>query len=402
MFRTLAEYLVELYERTPGSARRLLDPLIRTAKIAAACLSELRLQVVLCECTYAAGKGEFAVLYVGRIRQLEPTLALFNSRPLRQTRLDSIFCWRIVGAIKQADALEAIPIANVNLWLYRRLVPRDLLPLLPSVKTILTLADTPEQTWAKFSESTRRKIRRVLDGEYGWQVERDKASLHYFYHRCYRPYALARFGEFAQIFRYQKVRRLFRTGMLVFIRRGEDLVAACICRRIDGTLWFELAGFDAENDELMDPGAGDALYYALLELAFEQRCTHINFRDTRPFLNDGSLQYKLRWGGRLVNENRAARQLAVGLAPARELRYHPFLEHYPVYMDGDRLTGLVLLPVGSEVSDRELRIIVNTYLKPELAKLRVWSQAGFAPGAPDCLVDVGDRVELNSLVDPNR
>ena len=400
-FRSIVEFATESYDRLPAVIRSPVDRLIRTIRLASSLLADIRLQVIRCDCTGPGRDLPFRLLYVGRRQQLAPALSLFGYRLTRETRLDVIHCWRLRNFLDRYTAGEEVLFLHVNRVLCRWLSREGLIAVPPSIKAVLPLAETLEQTKAAFSESIRRKIRRTALSHYSWHISRDKDSLRRFYHEFYRAYALARFGIFAQVASFPKVRRLFRTGLLVFITRDDEAVAACICRKIDGVLWFELFGRALRGGKVRDEQSGDALYQALLELAYEQGCTHINFRDSRPFLNDGTLQYKLRWGGHLHCDQRAPRQLLVDTRRLDERRFHPFLDHYPVFIDDGRLSGLVLLAQKHRATARELRAITNTYLRPGLAKLAVWSFSGFSESALLYGGESPGRLELIDLSGPH-
>jgi hypothetical protein len=397
LFRSIVEFATEIYDRLPAIVRLPGDRLIQALKVSAAFLGEIRLPVLLCECSSPGSGLDCRLLYVGRREQLQPALSLFQYQLIRETRVDFIYCWQIKNFLDRYPAREEVPFLHLNLILCRWLSGQDFILVPPSVKTVLSLAETLEQTQAALSATTKRKIRKTVLNGYSWHIARGAESLRRFYHDFYRAFALERFGVFAHVASFQKVRRLYRTGVLVFLQRDNETVAASICRKIDGVLWFELFGRAIHSGKVLDQDSGDAMYHALLELAYELGCTHINFRESRPFLNDGALQYKLRWGGHLHYDHRAPRLVAVDIRCLDRDRLHPFLDHYPVVLDDRCLSGLVLLAQGHGVTAQELRKISNTFLRPGLTKLAVWSLSGFAGHAQPHPGESADRLELIDL-----
>ncbi|MDA9982873.1 hypothetical protein N9H39_09105, partial [Gammaproteobacteria bacterium] len=227
------------------------------------------------------------------------------------------------------------------------------------------------------AERVLRKINRIVSQNFTWGIRKDTSTLTHFYTHMYKPYVEKRFGPFAIVDNFYKVRRLFRTGLLVAVSKDTQLVSALICRAIDRVLWLEMIGIENAHIDLLGEGVGDATSYALLEVAFEMNCTHINFRDSRPFLNDGVLRYKQGWGACLINDRKACREIGVQINLSGKIRYNPFFNHYPIFIDQGSLSGFVILSQEKVATLRQIRTIKNTFMNPGLRKLHIFSLNGF-------------------------
>jgi len=210
-----------------------------------------------------------------------------------------------------------------------------------------------------------------------WRICGDNESARIFYKQLYLPHAQRRFGDHAVIFGLMKVRRLQRTGYLVMIFKDRELISGFICRIVGGRLVLELVGTAWTDEQPVSQVAGDAIYYVLLELARQLCCDRVDYRDCRPFMNDGVLRYKQQWGGVLSRQDTARRGIAISTPLQSPTGRRFFVGNYPIFEDGDGLSALLVLDGESPAGLRQLKRLEKAYLKPGLKRLGVSSPAGF-------------------------
>jgi len=96
--------------------------------------------------------------------------------------------------------------------------------------------------------------------------------------------------------------------------------------------------------ELVKRGAISALYYHCALWAKEQGYRSIDFGHTRPFLRDGLLVSKKRWGMRMQRSERKHRSLYLSRGSVNA-EFDRFLSENPVVCeDRGRLRALVFVP----------------------------------------------------------
>lgn len=346
----------------------------------------------------ADGGHRFRMLYVGRANQVQKILTLLECHARPPVLLKSVFPWNLMDYLDHLESKWDLTIMHVSKLLYGYLNPAGFLKIPESVLSILTLAETKEETQVFFSETAQRKVKRVASQGFTWEIRKDKSALQQFYHHIYKPYAIKRFGQFAHVANFYKVRRLFRTGFLVLVSKDGGIVSAAICRVIQKVLWFEMSGLEQGNSDLLDESAGDAIYYSMLEVAHELNCTHINYRNSRPFLNDGALMYKRWWGSRLIDNQKNCREIGTKINLSEKYRYNPFFDNFPIISDRGKLSGLVLLNQDKAVTVRQVQAMKNTFLKPGIMELLIFSLNGFDEEVPEHISKNDSRIRI---IDPS-
>ena len=100
-----------------------------------------------------------------------------------------------------------------------------------------------------------------------------------------------------------QLRRKFRRGGLIWLRRGDHRIAAALFER-EGEVFRGVALGTAGGDlTLMKQGALAALYIFEIRCAQKGGCASIEFGGTPPILNDGLLRFKRKWGVQLMDKH---------------------------------------------------------------------------------------------------
>lgn len=233
---------------------------------------------------------------------------------------------------------------------------------------------------------------------YTCEVSHDVKALEHFYNEMYVPYMKNRFKELAVIDSYHKVGRLFRTGFLLIVRKGEQYLSGVVCRIKQDTFIFELIGIEHGSFHLVREGALDALYYYSILEALKRRCRIIDFGNSRPFLNDGLVLYKRKWGTVLMPNLKQVREVGVKIHGIKDGGCRFIRNHYPIFFDKKGLAGLIVKDSTDPLSLKELRHIENAYFTSGLDKFLVVSHSGFEQNIEkNLLQDFSDTVKLISL-----
>ena len=384
------ELAAELFDKLPLRVQAWFRPLVRFAKSLVFAFTEVKLEVVQQRCIERFGNSEFDAIYIGRASAARDIEKLFRYKVVSERVINKIFFWQIKTYVGRGALGDALTILHLGGFLAQQYKPDDFLNLPSALKAItedISMRDVAERS---FSKSAKRKMEELEKTQLSWKVCEDVESLGIFYNELYEPHARHRFGDHAIVFDFQKLRRLQRTGYLVLIFVDGRLISGCICRAIGRDLVFELAGIAWADQAPVSRMAGDMIYYVLLKIARQLGCVRVNYRDCRPFMNDGILRYKQRWGGVLWSEKTARRSIAINtpLQSASGRRF--FVENYPIFEDGTGLSGLVVLDSERAVGVRDLKRMKKAYLKPGLKRLDVFCAAGFDEEAqrylrkPDC------------------
>jgi hypothetical protein len=205
-----------------------------------------------------------------------------------------------LGACRLSCSSADLVVVAANRMLtepYRRagfyIVPRQ-------VDLRLPVTGTPEDVISGLPpsarEDIRRNLRRAQANGYTCEVTRDEAWFDTFYHRMYVPFAAQRHGCQAMVYPYRRVKELFLLGAGMMIRRNAEPVGGALFCVEDTTFETPFLGIMNGDVALSRDGVCLALYYNAIRLAHELGCSSIDFGYSRPFLSDGALRYKLKWG----------------------------------------------------------------------------------------------------------
>jgi hypothetical protein len=212
-----------------------------------------------------------------------------------------------------------------------------------AVRVELSIYDEPDVMVERLPrparKDLRRSIRRMQEQSFSYEVTNDEQWFDMFYHEMYKPYAENKFGDLARIESYGMLKRDFMRGMGVSISRNGDPVAGGISWVEDTTMVNYWRGILHGDQVVAHEGASLALYYYRIHLAFAMGCKVADFGYSAPFVSDGVLSYKLKWGMKVETSNNSRRVYAIA-APARTEQALRFLRANPFYSLTDKGVGL--------------------------------------------------------------
>jgi hypothetical protein len=204
----------------------------------------------------------------------------------------------------------------------------------------MPVKEDPYAWLSSFGRPTRsyfnRKIHKIQDAGYECEVVHDKTSFYRFYYEMYMPYSLNRFQEDAVVYAPGILEKFFAKGFLVISKKNGKPTAGSLVYMEDGVLHLPFGGIAEGNDELVKEGAKFAVHYFLAQQAHSWGCSFIDFGRSRPFLSDGTLQYKLAWHSEALPCGDVANLFAVA-TPGSTEQANSFLASHPYfYLAGDK------------------------------------------------------------------
>lgn len=156
---------------------------------------------------------------------------------------------------------------------------------------------------ARNSRSVKEDLGTLRREGFTMEVSHREADCEAFYSSMYLPFVQKRHGEFAVIYNVHQLRRRFRRGGLIWLRRGNHRIAAALFEQ-EGDVFRGVAlGTPGGDLTVMKQGALAALYIFEIKCAQESRSASIDFGGTPPILNDGLLRFKRKWGVHLMDEH---------------------------------------------------------------------------------------------------
>jgi predicted N-acetyltransferase YhbS len=224
------------------------------------------------------------------------------------------------------------------------------------VRTELDLALAMERI--RRSDSVKSDLRKVRENNLSCDATTDSQEMDRFYWNMYVPYAQQGFGSKAVYMTHEQFRAGLKNGELLRVHKDGQIVAGMIIlyRDTREPQWWVLGMRDGDRG-LSRQGVLAALYLYGVQHLKEKGYSRALLGGVRPFLADGVLQYKRKWGARLLaGDDGDPHWLMVAVTePTDAVR--SFLKACPVICEDERgLVGRVFFDgANSEESVRMRR-----------------------------------------------
>lgn len=175
-----------------------------------------------------------------------------------------------------------------------------------------------------FMERERKRERKKALG-FEFAISHDPADLQVFYESMYLPFLRKR-HEHPTILDldYLRTHVLEKNGDLLFIKKDDRIIAGGLCNLAGETYSLATLGMLDEVEETDRVNA--ALYYYGIMVAYKRRAKYVDFGLSRPFLSDGVVMYKRKWGGTICRDE---------------------TNNQVIYLKNIARTGLIVLEDGS-------------------------------------------------------
>lgn len=225
-------------------------------------------------------------------------------------------------------------------------------------RTEITLADALGRM--NKSKSLKDDLRRIRKYGIVSEVSCDAADLHAFYERIYTPYILGRHGELSLLDSWNDFTRIAKNGELILAKgRGGEVIGGILMGRNRERIYARAIGLTGSDRTILKTGVMSALYLACFERARVHGYDRVGFGLTAPFLNDGLLRFKRKWGLRLLNEFQQGIWLQFNNATAA---VGSFLVNNPfIYRDAGNMYGLIFTAADELMNDENRSALHSRY-----------------------------------------
>ena len=286
------------------------------------------------------------VLYIGKNEIDEYVISLFFSENPIIERIG-------IGKLRKIKEYERKYQSTVDLILvdvhrfYRRFLQQQKYVVLPKwVSLSIDLNKPFDRIKKEFSSSAKKDIKRIRKIGYSYSIKKDLEDIKYFYTHMYRPYTLWRHGKHAEIVNYDGIRNIvIRRAFLMYIMLDGRAIAGSVLRKRNKKLFGAYLGISNEGKKYYDQSLIPSIYYFNLLYAKEHGFNELAIGKSRPFLNDGGLQFKKKWNIFVYptpiqfSETIAIRITHFSPSVERFLLHNPFI----YYNKGGKLQGAIFL-----------------------------------------------------------
>jgi hypothetical protein len=221
---------------------------------------------------------------------------LFVEQPLEE-KIGNVPYWRIGQLINSPGS--DLTLVGASKYLIHRLPTRNALVLPRLVNQTLDVRGDWDSVVRRLHPKLRRhELRLVRKYGYEYEVSDRDEDFETFYHRMYLPSMQGRHGRQALVGSYERARRHFKGGILFLVKREGRAVSGGLCyiQRGSRVVNFLLVGVLDADARLFKEGAQGAVYNAVIHWAHQRGYAEVDFQATDPFLAQGVLQHKRKWG----------------------------------------------------------------------------------------------------------
>jgi len=358
------------------STLKLIAPLREAVRWARRLLERFRWDVWIVTGEERSSGELITMFFSGQIENCNYITRLIFRESSIETRHKKMWSWNAFGVLDRAAVPYALIFIQVE-QLTRSLAVRHRCFVIPSwIAGELDVARALESR--RGNESVKTDLRNIKRNRFTYKVTRDHGEMERFYSTMYLPYVRQNHGSRAFVATLEELRREATKGAeLLLVEQDGKTVAGVYLgihdsERIDA---LEL-GVSGGDHGLVKMGALAAIYYYALVHAAEGRYARLFLGGARPFLNDGPLQYKKKWGLRITGRLRTLPDLLVFQPRLGSAAVKSFLKNNPfVYEELDMFRAAVFLDTDKQppLPEETIQQLRKAYCLPGLGGLSVFS-----------------------------
>lgn len=166
------------------------------------------------------------------------------------------------------------------------------------VKCLIDLSKPIEQLTCR--HTAKDDLRIVRKKKYHFDILSDDASFDEFYNDMLLPTVTARHEDRAHISSLETLRNVFHKGyLLAAYQEGEWVGANLMLPQSGKVLNWANVGWRAGSEQLMKDRVVSALLYEMIVRGKDEEFITLDLGSCSPFVNDGPLNYKLKWGAHM-------------------------------------------------------------------------------------------------------
>jgi len=152
-------------------------------------------------------------------------------------------------------------------------------------------------------DSIKTVLRKIMKQGMEYEVTRDPKHFDDFYQNMYVPHTTKRHGDCVHLSSREKVWALFEKGELIVVKKHGESTAGKLITYKDGIPYMTHLGVRDGRMDLIDEGAIGAANELTLQYLESNGHREVHFGQSRGFLNDGVLQFKKKYGHKVVGKS---------------------------------------------------------------------------------------------------
>ena len=299
--------------------------------------------------------------------------------PLDTVYVKDISIWSLRNEVNRLSLKADMLIVSANpIFLF--FLKRKRSFVIPNVveqrRTVLKhSSDSWEQIFADldgaFNKQAKKKLRnKIVKNGFYYEINHDISLFPFFYNDCYLPTAKTR-HRVKMIKSYSEVMGKFMEGEFLLVKRNKDILAIGVNQKIDSIYRNMFLGIANGEISLFREGIAEILYLFSYCEAVKKGCRELDFGGSRPFLNDGVLQYKKKWGARVEKYKSVTRSSRLIICNNRIETQQLLMKNPFIHIRNGNLHGIVFFDEKIQMSDKELYELFNKSYHPGLLSIEI-------------------------------
>lgn len=222
------------------------------------------------------------------------------------------------------------------------------------------------------SENIKSDVRRLIRNGLTYEITKNPVAMENFYSSMYVPYVERAHGGRTMLTPWEEFATELDRAELMLLRKDGEIIAANLLVDLGGgRARTRAVGVKDGDQEYVKLGAVAALYYFEIMHLREQGYDKLHYGASRPFLKDGVLGFKKKYGARIVDKDRRIFRMRVTRysdGVKAFLRNNPFVSE-----QGGRFYANFFVNRSADVGGASLREQLSRHRVEGLAAARVYS-----------------------------
>ena len=282
-------------------ALRGIKPLRRVVRVVRGFIGRYRLPAWLLEGTEKYSGQPLRIFFAGQLEHKNYIAGLAFSGIHAEVARGGMWLWSACRLARNDRADHDIAIIDSEASLSRRLKGPDAFVVPNWIRGEVDLAAALQLL--KRSESVKTDLRKIRQHGYRYEVTQDEHEFERFYHEMYLPYANRTYTGMMFLMPHTDLRKFMAQSELLWIKSGTEEVAGLMLLHDGAIIRAYALGVKDGDPQYVKSGALSAAYYFAILYLTERGVQRLHLGGSRPFLRDGVLQYKKKWGIRIVDKS---------------------------------------------------------------------------------------------------
>jgi hypothetical protein len=313
-------------------------------------------------------KQELSIFYAGNKENRNYIINLIFDKPYKENYIGKIWIWGILKKVKEnkfncslmiVEAPRVFSLFSITgKWFYIPCWISGEIDMSNGISSLIT------------NESLKSDIRKIERNQLSFESTNEISQLYDFYHNMYLPYITEAHDDEAIVMEYDLIKEAFKSCDLILVKNREEYIGGILIRYTGESARLWCIGIKNGNRDYLQLGVVGALYYFSFCYLKDKGFKKVELGDTRAFLKDGVLQYKKKWGIRIIRASQTG--FLVNILSAGNSTKEIFFSNPFIYMNKDKLEGAIFIENDRLISEKDFREIYKSYYRYGISKLIIY------------------------------